>query len=254
VIGRPTQKTAIVTGSTRGIGLAIALRLAASGHNVVLNHHRDDESADEALRLCAALTPHVRLVKADVGRPAGAEMLVDEACTAFGAIDILVNNAGLNVDRPMLEMSEEDWDRVVDTNMKGVFLCAQRAARHMVRQSGGGVILNIGASTGIRARRDGLNYCAAKAGVLVMTKCMAMELAPRVRVNCLIPGMTRTGEMVERFHLDDADALARVEAEIPLGRVASPEEIADVACFLLSAQAEYINGQKIIADGGQFMY
>jgi acetoacetyl-CoA reductase/3-oxoacyl-[acyl-carrier protein] reductase len=149
-------------------------------------------------------------------------------------------------------MTEEDWDVVVDTNMKGVFLCAQAAARVMLRQ-GGGQILNVGASTGIRGRANGINYCAAKAGVLVMTKCLALELAPTVRVNCLIPGLVRTGEVVRRRGLDDPDRLRRAEEAIPLRRIGEPHEVAEVAAFLISDAAGYINGQKILVDGGQFM-
>jgi NAD(P)-dependent dehydrogenase (short-subunit alcohol dehydrogenase family) len=136
--------------------------------------------------------------------------------------------------------------------MKGVFLCAQIASVYMLQQEQGGIILNIGASTGIRGRANGMNYCASKAGVLVMSQCLALELGPKIRVNCVIPGLVRTEETERRLHLNDPHH-PRVQ-EIPLKRFGMPEEVADVVSFLLSDQARYINGQKIIVDGGQFMW
>ena len=124
----------------------------------------------------------------------------------------------------------------------------------MVAQEHGGIILNIGASTAIRGRINGINYCASKAGVLVMTKCLALELAPKVRVNCIIPGLVWTEEAIDRFRLNDPEALKAREEEIPLGHVGSPADIVEAAVFLMSDAAMYINGQKIIIDGGQFMH
>jgi 3-oxoacyl-[acyl-carrier protein] reductase len=249
-----TRKTVIITGSGKGIGRAIALKLAQLPYNLVLNYVADGTSAEEVLRLCERFTSHVRLIRADVARRSDVERLIDGAYAAFGSVDVLINNAGLNIDKPMHDLTDEDWDRVVDTNMKGVFLCSQRASSYMLEQPQGGIILNVGALTGIRGRINGLNYCAAKAGMLVMTKCMALELAPRVRVNCLIPGMTYTGEMEQRFGLTNPENVRALEREVPLQRLAEPEEMADVASFLLSDQARYITGQKIIVDGGQFMF
>ena len=247
------NKTVVITGAAKGIGRAIALKLARQPYNLVLNYHRDRESAEETLRRCRDSTDNVVLVQADVSRPAEVSALMDAAVAAFHSLDVLVNNAGVNVDRPLLDMTEEDWDVVVDTNMKGVFLCAQAAARFMLRQ-GAGQILNVGASTGIRGRANGINYCASKAGVLVMTKCLALELAPTVRVNCLIPGAVRTDEVVRRLRLNDPDRSRQVESAIPLRRVGEPDEVAEVASFLISDAARYINGQKVIVDGGQFMF
>jgi NAD(P)-dependent dehydrogenase (short-subunit alcohol dehydrogenase family) len=248
------KRTVIITGGTKGIGRAIALNLARQNYNLVLTYVSDDASAEETLAVCRQYTPDVILFKGDIANASDVERLIQATKETFDSIDVLINNAGLNIDKPLHSLTESDWDRVVDTNMKGVFLCSQAASAYMLEQEQGGIILNIGASTGIRGRKNGLNYCASKAGVLIMTKCLAMELAPKIRVNCLIPGMTRTEELEQRFELNNPEKLKVVEAEIPLRRVAAPEEIAEVASFMLSPGAAYINGQKLIVDGGQFMF
>ena len=151
-------------------------------------------------------------------------------------------------------MSEEDWDDVINTNLKGTFLCAQKAASYMLQQESGGLILNIGASTGIRARKNGINTCSAKAGVMLLTQCLALELGPKIRANTIIPGLTRTEETERRFHLDDPEVV-RVRTEtIPLQRIGVPDDIAGVVSFLISPDAQFINGQKIVVDGGQYMW
>jgi acetoacetyl-CoA reductase/3-oxoacyl-[acyl-carrier protein] reductase len=182
------------------------------------------------------------------------EALVQATVDAFGAVDVLINNAGLNIDKPLHDLTDDDWDRVVDTSMKGTFLCSQIASRRMLEQETGGIILNVGASTGIRGRMNGVNYCAAKAGVMTMTKCLALELAPRVRVNCILPGLIRTGEIEHRFKLHEKQNVEAAERAIPLKRLGVPEEVADVVSFLVSDAARYITGQKILIDGGQFMF
>ena len=153
------RKTAIVTGSTRGIGFAIALRLACEKYNVVINYARDDEQAQNALKRCQQEGHFPLLVKADISQKAEVYHLMSECIRAFQTIDVLVNNAACVIDRPLQELTEDDWDRVIDTNLKGTFLCSQAAASYMVAQEFGGTILNIGASTGIRGRKNGANTC-----------------------------------------------------------------------------------------------
>ncbi len=248
------QKRVIITGGTKGIGRAIALKLARENYRLVLNYRTDEESAQETLAQCTALNPHVVLCQGDIANKQRVEELARLAIDTFGGIDVLINNAGRNIDKPLHDLTEEDWDQVVDTNMKGVFLCSQIVSRYMLEQEDEGLILNIGATTGIRGRVNGVNYCASKAGVLIMTKCMAMELAPKIRVNCVIPGMTRTQELIDRYGLDDPDREREALKAVPLRRAAMPEEIADVVSFMISREARYINGQKIIIDGWQFMF
>lgn len=249
-----TRHTAIVTGSSRGIGKAIALRLLRSGYNIVLNYSTDESGASETLAQCAQISRHVLMVKADVSRATEAANLVTRSVDEFGSLDVLINNAARTTDRPMVEMSEDDWDRVIDVNMKGAFLCSQSAARQMLDQECGGVILNIGAATGIRARRNGINTCASKAGLMMMTQCLALELAPKIRVNTIIPGLTITEETEHRFGLNDPATRSRRTEAIPLGRIGQPDDVADAVMLMLADESRFITGQKIIVDGGQYMF
>jgi 3-oxoacyl-[acyl-carrier protein] reductase len=250
----PTTRVAVVTGSSSGIGRAIAVRLLQSGIKVVLNYSTDDKKAADTLTFCRKIDPGVVLVRADVSRAQEAGVLIQRAVDEFGSLDLLVNNAARVVDRPALEMTEEEWDAVIDVNLKGAFLCSQFAARHMLEQDQGGVILNIGASTGIRGRRNGVNTCAAKAGLMVMSQCLALELAPKVRVNTIVPGLTLTDETERRFGLDDPGTRQRREDQIPMGRLGMPEDVASAVMLMISADAEFVTGQKIVVDGGQNMW
>ncbi len=245
-------KTAVITGGTRGIGHSIALDLCANGVAVVLNYASLDHYAEEALRQCRDVGRAWK-VKADVAKREQATHLTAQAIQLLGSIDVLVNCAGLNRDGPALSMSEEDWDRVIDVNLKGTFLMCQSVAARMMQQPQGGHIINVAATTGISGRANGANYCAAKAGVITLTKCLAIELGPRVRVNCVLPGFTRTEETARRFNLPEREHEEIVRRKIPLGRIGEPQEVARVVRFLVQEDV-CINGQKIIVDGGEYMY
>ncbi|HVB61217.1 MAG TPA: glucose 1-dehydrogenase [Ktedonobacteraceae bacterium] len=248
------SKTAVITGSTKGIGKAIAFRLAQQGYNIVLNYVSDDTQAQQTLQLCQQITPHVLLIKADISNRQAVGMLMQETVRTFQSLNVLVNNAARVVDKPLHDLTEEDWDHVVNTNMKGTFFCSQIASQYMLQQDEGGVILNIGASTGIRGRKNGINTCASKAGIMIMTQCLALELGPKIRVNTIVPGLTRTEEAEKRFHLDDPDVLQERTATIPLQRIGTPEDVADAVMLLLANESRFINGQKIVVDGGQYMW
>lgn len=242
---------AVISGGTRGIGLAFSRRLIKRGYRVVALYRNDSAAASLAVdELGDALYPiQVDVADADAVAAAAVQVLAEH-----GAPEVVVNNAGINVDRPFLKMSNQDWRTVLDTNLSGVFYLTSAFVPAMLATGLDGVIINVGASTGIRPRRDGANYCASKAGLLQLTKCLALELAPRIRVNCLIPGMTETAEVTTRFRLDDPVARATVTAEIPQRRIGTTEQIADVLEFLVSPGSGYLTGQKIIVDGGQFMW
>ncbi len=241
---------AVVSGGTRGIGLSLSRRLIKLGHRVVALYRRDAEAAAAAV---AELGPMLTAIPADVGDPDAVAAAGERVLAEHGVPRVLVNNAGRNLDRPFLEMSVEDWRRVVDTNLNGAFYLTRVLAPAMLERPGAAIV-NIGATTGIRPRRDGANYCASKAGLLQLTKCLALELAPRIRVNCLIPGMTGTEDLTARYRLDDPDAHAAVLTEIPLARIGTTDEVADALEFLIGPGSAYLTGQKLVVDGGQFMW
>ncbi|MFJ1797962.1 SDR family NAD(P)-dependent oxidoreductase [Streptomyces sp. NPDC088180] len=243
------EPLAVVTGGTRGIGLALSRRLIGMGHRVVAFYAHDRESAEKA----EVDNPGLTALQADLADGPAVADAAARVLAEHGAPAVLVNNAGRNIDRPFLEMSDEDWTTVLDTNLTGPFRLTRALAPAMI-DAGGGSIVNVGATTGIRPRVDGINYCASKAGLLQFTKCLALELAPSVRVNCLIPGMIDTEELRTRWRLDDPERMAQTLDEIPTRRMGTVEDVADGLAFLVGPAATYVNGQKLIIDGGQFMW
>lgn len=239
---------AVVSGGTRGIGLALSRRLVELGHRVVALYRKDHAAAEGAARAHG-----LAVVQVDVSDAGSVQRAAERILTEYGTPAVLVNNAGLNIDRPFLELSASDWQRVVDTNLSGPFHLT-RAFAHAMLAAGGGSVVNIGATTGIRPRINGTNYCASKAGLLQLTKCLALELAPTIRVNTLIPGMTETQELITRYQLDVPSHRADVIAGIPQRRIGMPEDIADALQYLVGPHSGYVTGQKLIVDGGQFMW
>jgi 3-oxoacyl-[acyl-carrier protein] reductase len=245
---------AIVTGSSSGIGKAVAIRLACEGYHVALNYSSDDSRAEDTLAECNEIDPESIMIKADLRDPDEVKSLIRQTADRFGRLDVLINNAARVIDKPALDMSLEDWGNVMDVNLRGTFLAAQSAARIMLAQEGGGSIVNIGASTGIRGRRNGVNTCASKAGIMIMTQCLALEWAPDIRVNTIVPGLILTPETEQRFGLDDPTEIASRARNVPLGRLGQPEDVADGVMLLLSPEARFMTGQKIVIDGGQNMW
>ncbi|MER7701947.1 SDR family oxidoreductase [Kitasatospora sp. NPDC097605] len=241
---------AVVTGGTKGIGLAFSRRLTRLGYRVVATYRGDEESARQALR---DIDKGLSVVRSDVSDPDEVARLAELVAAEHGVPNALVNNAGLNIDRPFLEISDSDWRRVLDTNLSGPFYLARAFAPAMLA-AGGGSIVNIGATTAIRPRLNGANYCSSKAGLLHLTKCLAMELAPTIRVNCLIPGMIDTEEMRTRYRTAEPEYLSALLDEIPQRRIGATEDMADALEFLVGDSAGYVTGQKLIVDGGQFMW
>ncbi|MGW8603451.1 SDR family NAD(P)-dependent oxidoreductase [Streptomyces sp. NPDC055893] len=244
------DKLAVVTGGTKGIGLEFSRRLTRMGYRVVATFRSDEEAANQAAE---EMKKGLSVIRSDVSDPDDVARLADLVRTGHGTPQVLVNNAGLNIDRPVLEISDTDWRQVLDTNLSGPFYMTRAFAPHMV-EAGGGSIVNIGATTAIRPRLNGANYCSSKAGLLHLTKCLAMELAPSIRVNCLIPGMIDTEEMRTRYRVAEPEYRNALLDEIPQRRIGSTEEMADALEFLVGAGASYVTGQKLIVDGGQFMW
>jgi 3-oxoacyl-[acyl-carrier protein] reductase len=245
------KATALVSGGTKGIGIGLSRRLLKLGYRVVALYWSDEDSARAAVVDLA--DDDFEALRSDVSDPRSVREVADHVLNTHGAVTVLVNNAGLNIDKPFLDITDEDWNQVLATNLSGPFYLTRALAPAMI-EAGGGSVVNVGATTAIRPRLNGANYCASKAGLLHLTKCLALELAPKVRVNSLIPGMIESVEMRTRFRLDEPDHLARLLDEIPQGRIGSPDEMADALEFLIGPGGAYITGQKLIVDGGQFMW
>jgi NAD(P)-dependent dehydrogenase (short-subunit alcohol dehydrogenase family) len=242
-------RVAIVTGAKRGLGKAIALAFADAGADVAVCT-RDvadgklEATADEVRKLGR----HSLAVQADVRRKVDVDNLVQAVISEFGAIDILVNNAGVYVESPILELNEDDWDNVIDTDLKGAFLCSQAVGKVMVKQKSGNVI-NIASMNGIRPLINPGGYDVAKAGLIMLTNSLAIELASQnIRVNAIAPGYIRT-EM-SAFLWDNPELSKGLLEAIAMGRVSEPTEIAKVALFLASEASSYMTGSTILADGG----
>jgi 3-oxoacyl-[acyl-carrier protein] reductase len=240
-----TGRVALVTGSTRGIGRAIAESLAATGAKVAIVG-RDAGRASEA---AAAISPEARGYAADVSDPASVVALIEAVEKDFGSLDILVNNAGLTRDNILFRIKDEDWDAVLDTNLRGAFVAIRAAARGMMKRRWGRII-NIASVVGIVGNKGQANYAASKAGLIGMTKSVAKELASRnILANVVAPGFIETdmtGAMTD-------DAKTTLFAQIPLGRLGTPNDIAGLVTFLSSDAAAYITGQTFVVDGGMVM-
>jgi len=250
-------KVAVVTGAKRGIGAEIALTFARAGADVVVGTRVVEDGQLEAVaKEVEKLGRRALAVQVDISRKADVDNMVEKVVDEFGHIDILVNNAAIAFWRPMLEVTEEDWDNVVDIDLKGYFLCSQAVAKKMVERGKGGDIINVASVAGVRLgeymrkveTRLGV-YAVAKAGVLMLNKALAQEWAPyNIRVNAISPTRVLTPMSLA---WDNPEEAKRSSAYIPLGRIAQPSDVAGAALFLASDASNYITGDNIMVDGGQ---
>ena len=242
-------KIAVVTGASRGIGRAIAVKLAAEGAVVIINYNRSKDEAEKVKEQIEASGGQVKLIQCNVASFESCEKMFEEVMKEFGRIDILVNNAGITKDGLLMKMSEDDFDAVVDTNLKGAFHCIRFVSRAMIRQRSGRII-NISSVSGVLGNAGQANYAASKAGVIGLTKSAAKELASRgITVNAIAPGFIKT---------DMTDVLSdkvkeNIAASLPMGSMGTTEDVAKAAAFLASDGARYITGQVLRVDGGMAM-
>jgi NAD(P)-dependent dehydrogenase (short-subunit alcohol dehydrogenase family) len=240
-------KCALVTGGGRGIGREIALELARAGAQVAVNYYVEAERAEATVGELRSLGVNAVAIYGDVGAAADVQKMMQAAAEQLGGLDILVNNAGTQTWTPFLDVTEEEWDRVIRTNLKGCFLCTQAAARHMVER--GGAIVNIGSGCNKVPFPGLVAYTASKGGIEMLTKVAAVELAPHnIRVNCVAPGAVE----VERTRLELDDYAGTWGGVTPLRRVGTPADVAKAVRFLVSGDSSFVTGQTLWVDGGLF--
>jgi NAD(P)-dependent dehydrogenase (short-subunit alcohol dehydrogenase family) len=244
----PSWAAALVTGADRGVGKGIALELARRGHRVAVNYRSEPDRAEATAAEIRALGADAIVVQADVRDASAVNRMIDAVVAGFGRLDVLVNNAGVQTWKPLLEVGEDEWDLVIDTNLKGGFLCTQAAARQM-KARGGGCIVNIGSGCNKVAFPNLVAYTASKGGIEMLTKVSAVELGPYgIRVNCVAPGAVE----IERTRLELPDYAGTWGRATPLRRVGQPDDIGAVVAFLASEDARFVTGQTIWVDGGLF--
>lgn len=244
-------KIVLVTGAQRGIGRAVALRFAQEGADVALNFLDDQPAAEAGAAQITALGRCCCVIQGDIAKPEEVRRLVATTERELGPIDVLVNNAGIFPRASFLELTEEIWDAVLDTNLKGTFICAQEVTRRMVQAQRPGVVINLASGAPYRGSLRATAYMASKLGIVGLTRGMARELAPhRIRVNAVAPGVTNTA--MPRLG-NTEEGLAALAKQLPTGRLAEPEDIADVIVFLATDDSRHIIGQLIHVNGGDYL-
>ncbi len=245
------ERVVLITGSSSGLGACLIRHFSKKGFSVVINYIMEDEA--EALRKEIADNvgaDKVMKFKANVSNREQVKAMFDATIEKFGRVDILINCAGINRDTTFLEMTDELWDAVVDVHLKGHFVCSQEYAFHNTDREG--LIINLGAAAGLIARKNGANFCAAKGGIFALTKAMALELAPRIRVNCLVPNAVKTREVIERYNLEDEEGLSKELSTMPMGRLGEYDDITHMVDCIVGAK--FSTGASFFANGGQYMH
>lgn len=240
------KKTVLITGGARGIGKAMSKAFAKEGYNVLVNFNKSENEAKELYTILNEKNFSVKLFKADISNREDVEDMVDYCIKEFGGLDVLVNNAGVSQDKLFTDITDEDWDNMMNINLKGSFYCSQVALKYMISEKKGNII-NISSIWGISGASCEVHYSITKAGIIGMTKALAKEVGPsNIRVNSIAPGVINT-DMLSGYNEEDIDALVE---ETPLMRLGTPEDISNCAIFLASDKSNFITGQVISPNGG----
>lgn len=245
------ERVMVLTGASSGLGAAVARHFALKGFGTVINYVVEKDGKRACKEIAAeAGTQRVMGYRADVADREQVRAMFDAVIGKFNRVDVLVNFAGINRDAPFLEMTDEQWDDVISVHLRGHFVCIQEYLFN--NRDRPGVIVNVGAACGQIGRKHGANFCSAKAGIIALTKCLALELAPRVRVNCLIPGSIKTKEVRERYNLETKEGLRAELASLPMGRLGEFSDVIQMVECLIAA--EFTTGENFYVNGGQYMH
>ena len=243
------KKVAIITGAGRGLGEAVAKDLLGKGISVVVADMNKIDIYKYKVNSQFNDSANIMFHQVDVSKRMEVKKMFASAYERFKQIDYLINFAGINRDAPFIEMTDEDWDSVISVHLKGTFICCQEFVK--LKSQGKGHIINVSAACGIQGRKNGVNFCSAKAGVLAFTKCLALELSPRIQVNCLIPSAVDTPEVRERYNLDTKEGFDSVVKGIPMGRLGKTEDVTQmINCILTS---NFTTGSTFYVNGGEYM-
>jgi NAD(P)-dependent dehydrogenase (short-subunit alcohol dehydrogenase family) len=244
------ERVIVLTGASSGLGAEVAEHFANEGFGVAINYIVEADSQKTYERIVSQVGEE-RFMKhrADVANREQVRAMFDAVIEKFGRVDILVNFAGINRDAPITEMTDEQWDSVISAHLRGHFVCAQEYIFHNPDREG--LIINLGAACGQVGRKNGANFCSAKGGIIALTKCLALELAPRIRVNCLIPGSIQTREVIDRYHLETEEGLEKELATLPMGRLGEFSDLIRMVECIISS--EFTTGANFYVNGGQCM-
>ncbi len=247
-----SNKVILITGSSKGIGAHLAQHFSNEDYIVIINYNKSENAA---LALVKSIkhkynTNKLMTIRADVSKRSEVKKMFDEAHNKFGNIDVLINCAGINRDAPFLEMIDDQWDSVVNTVLKGTFMCSQEFALRYKGENGH--IINIGSLSAVRGRKNGVNYASARAGVLNLSRCLALELAPRICVNSVSLGYINTDEVMSRYKLHNEENLKKALSEVSLGRLGTPEDVFKMMKFIIE-ESSYVTGHNFCVDGGFLM-
>jgi len=245
------ERVMVITGGSTGLGSELAKYFVSKGFRLVVNYFFDKD-VQELIGNNSALgnKDKVLFSQADVSSRGQVQGMFKNAIDKFGRVDILLNFAGINRDAPFTEITDDMWDSVIAAHLKGHFICGQEYVAHNTDREG--LILNIGAACGQMGRKNGANFCSAKGAIFALTKCMALELAPRIRVNCLVPGSVRTREVIDRYDLETDDGLEKELGTLPMGRLGEFEDIIHMVQSIIDAK--FTTGANFYANGGQYMH